>query len=107
VRSLRRTGLIDWKEGLAGEPEGMGRITSRGVDVIEGNATPPIAITIDRRQFSVHASSNVQIGEGNAQDINFTAEKIVASINSSTATPAEKEKAKSLFQFTSRYSAPR
>ncbi|MGP0059953.1 MAG: hypothetical protein ACLPID_11775 [Beijerinckiaceae bacterium] len=96
-QQLSQNGLIEWK-GLGGEPVGMGRITARGIDVIEGNAIAPIAITIDSRQFSVHGSSNVQIGDGNAQDIKLNAERIVAAINNSSATAEEKEKAKSIWQ---------
>jgi hypothetical protein len=94
---LAQSGLIEWK-ALAGESVGMGRITSRGIDVIEGNATAPIAITIDSRQYSVHGSTNIQIGEANAQGITFHTDKLIAAINNSTATNEEKEKAKSLLQ---------
>jgi hypothetical protein len=65
---------------------------------IEGNASPPIAITIDSRQYSVHGSSNVQIGERNAQNIAFNADKIIAAINDSQATVEEKAHAKSVIQ---------
>jgi ABC-type transport system substrate-binding protein len=75
-----------------GESQGFARITSRGIDVIEGNATSPFAINI------VHSSSNVQIGEGNAQSFTFSGEKIVGAINNSNATTTEQEKAKSLWQ---------
>jgi hypothetical protein len=97
-RQLAQSGLIEWN-GLGGDPaEGNGRITSRGIDVVEGNATAPIAITIDSRQYSISDSQNVQIGKGNAQGVTLNAEKIVAAINSWTATAQEKEEAKSLLQ---------
>jgi hypothetical protein len=97
-RQLAESGLIEWKGFLGPEVDGAGRITSQGIDVIEGNARPPIAITIDSRQYSVHGSSNVQIGEGNAQDITIRAEKVIAAINDSQATAEEKEHAKSVVQ---------
>jgi hypothetical protein len=97
---LAQSQLIDWRS-VGSEPMAMGRITSRGVDVVEGNATPPIAITIgtvESRQYSVHGSSNAQIGDGNVQDVTFRGERIIAAINNAEATEREKEKAKSLLQ---------
>jgi hypothetical protein len=96
-RHLGESNLIQWKPVL-GPRFGAGRITSEGIDVIEGNARPPIAVTIDSHQYSFHGSSNVQIGKGNAQNITFNADRIIAAINSSQAPSAEKEKAKSIFQ---------
>jgi hypothetical protein len=97
-RQLSESGLINWKVFSGPDFNGAGRITNLGVDVIEGNVKSPIAITIDGRQISVHGSSHVQIGDGNAQNITFTADKIVAAINSSQVPPGEKEKAKSIVQ---------
>jgi hypothetical protein len=62
-QQLAQGGLIEWKSN-PGAGFGMGRITNRGVDVIEGNAPSPIALTVDARQYSVAGSSNVQIGDG-------------------------------------------
>jgi hypothetical protein len=62
IDQLHQSGLIDVKRPLQGEPEGMGRITSLGVDVIEGNTKAPITISIDR-SISVSGSTNVQIGD--------------------------------------------
>jgi hypothetical protein len=94
---LHESGLIEWKTPARGLPEGMGRITNLGVDVIEGNSKAPIAISIDR-SISVSGSTLVQIGNENTQDIRIDADKIVAAINHSTATSTEKEDAKSLLQ---------
>jgi hypothetical protein len=96
-RQLGENGLIEWK-GVLGAIDGAGRITSQGIDVIEGNARPPIAITIDSQQYSVHGSTNVQIGKGNAQGITICADKVIAAINGSQATVEEKEKARSAVQ---------
>jgi hypothetical protein len=95
-RHLGESGLIEWKGFLGPEVDGAGRITSLGIDVVEGNTPAPIAITIDSRQYSVHGSSNVQIGEGNAQGITIRADKVIAAIDHSQATDEEKEKARSI-----------
>ena len=94
---LQQAGLIEWKTNSRGQPEGMARITGLGVDVIEGNAKSPIAITIDRR-VTITGSSHIQVGDSNVQDIHMNADKIVAAINSSAVTEAEKEEARSLLQ---------
>jgi hypothetical protein len=96
-RQLGQSMLIEWK-GLEGTTEGMGRITNIGIDVVEGNLKPPIAINVDSRQFTIHNSSNVQIGDGNAQDLSLAADKIVAAINGSSASEQEKAQARSLVQ---------
>jgi hypothetical protein len=94
---LQQFGLVEWKSvpGFAG---GWARITGPGIDVVEGNAKSPIAITTIDKSVTITGSRHLQIGDGNVQDINMNADKIVAGINSSTATEAEKEKAKSLLQ---------
>ena len=45
---LNQGGLIEVRRPYQEQPEGMGRITNLGVDVIEGNIKAPIAISIDR-----------------------------------------------------------
>ena len=60
---LSQVGLIEWK-GHIGMAAGMAKITARGIDVIEGTAKPPIAITVDARQISISGSANVQVGDG-------------------------------------------
>jgi len=92
---LDQNGLIEWQPYHEGV--GVGRIKSQGVDVIEGNAPPPIAISIDKR-ISISDSKHVQVGHGNTQDISFNAEKVVAAINRSSATVTEKEEAKTLLK---------
>lgn len=78
---LAESGLIEWKTPVAGTPEGMGCITARGIDVIEGTAAPPIAISIG--SVTVQHSRNIQIGTaGDASivtrrvDIGATAQEI-------------------------------
>jgi hypothetical protein len=61
-RQLDQNSLIEWKPHPGGSV-GMGRITSHGVDVIEGNAQPAIAVSIDKR-ISISGSKHVQVGDG-------------------------------------------
>lgn len=65
---LAEHGLLHWRslKGMTTEG-GMGKISARGVDVVEGTARAPIAITI--HTISVSQSSNVQIGDSNTQDV--------------------------------------
>jgi hypothetical protein len=90
---LAEHGLILWKEVVSDSRDGHGRITARGVDVIEGNLTPPIAIHVDR-SITVEGSSGVQIGDGNVQGI--TIGELAAAIGNSKATANEKAVAKGL-----------
>jgi hypothetical protein len=92
---LHQSGLIEFKP--MNPYGGAAQISNLGVDVIEGNAKPPIAISIDR-SISVSGSTFVQIGNDNTQDIRIDADKIVAAINHAAATSTEKEDAKTLFQ---------
>jgi hypothetical protein len=96
ARQLSQNGLIDWKE-LSGAGMGMARITAQGVDIVEGTRASPITIAINR-SINIHGSTNVQVGEGNRQEISIAGEKVIAAINNSTATAEEKEKAKSVLQ---------
>jgi len=67
---LGQHGLIQWKSlnSLTADG-GMGKITARGVDVIEGTAHAPITVTLHDHRISVNQSSNVQIGDSNTQDV--------------------------------------
>ncbi|NBV24683.1 MAG: hypothetical protein EBS05_22530 [Proteobacteria bacterium] len=96
---LSQHGLIDW-EGLTAGGRlvgGVGMIAADGVDVIEGNKVPPIAITvIDRTtSVSVNNSQNVIVGNGNTQTLTAEVAKIITAIDHSTASEAEKKEAKS------------
>jgi len=68
---LGQHGLIQWKSlNSFTSVGGMGKITARGVDVIEGTAHAPITVTLHDHSVSVNQSSNVQIGDSNTQDVN-------------------------------------
>ena len=70
---LAEHGLLHWRSlrGLTVDG-GMGNISASGVDVVEGTARAPIAITL--HTISVIQSSNVQIGDSNTQDVNVRIE---------------------------------
>jgi hypothetical protein len=97
---LKQQGLLEWK-GLRGsaprEIAGMGKITARGVNIIEGTAPRPSSIMLVQ-PISVHSSSNVQIGNSNIQGVHIDAEKLIAAINGSNAGEQEKAAAKSLLR---------
>jgi hypothetical protein len=70
---LGEHGLLHWRsvKGMTIEG-GMGKISAKGVDVVEGTAPAPIAITL--HTISVSQSSNVQIGDSNIQDVSVRLE---------------------------------
>ena len=80
-----------------GPSVGIGQITAEGVDVVEGNATAPISITFDHRStVSVTSSQNVQVGNNNIQSVAGQFQILLDAIDVSSATPAEKQEAKTL-----------
>jgi hypothetical protein len=94
-KQLAEHGLLEWNPVMGSGPNGMGHITASGVDVIEGNAQPPIAISIDNRSYSISHSVGVQIGDGNVQG-DVRVKMILDAVDRASATPAQKEEAKSL-----------
>jgi hypothetical protein len=64
---LSEHGLLQWEsaKGLT-TIGGMGHISARGVDVVEGTARSPITIILREQRISISQSSNVQIGDSNA-----------------------------------------
>jgi len=97
-KQLSEQGLIDFKAHSGTPAFGRARIKSFGVDVIEGNTAPPIAISIDN-SVSVHGSQNVQIGgQANVQNIKMDVEKMITLVDSSDASVHEKAEAKSLLK---------
>jgi hypothetical protein len=96
---LGEHGLIHWKSlGSFSAVGGMGKITARGVDVVEGTATAPITVTLHDHRISVSQSSNVQIGDSNTQGVKLRIDKLIAAIDHSEASYAEKAEAKSLLE---------
>lgn len=97
---LAEKSLIHWRRAGGRLAHGAGKITAFGVDVIDGNIESPIAIRLDLSQsYSVTDSTGVQIGQGNVQTtILIDIEKIMAAIDGSTVSEAEKAQAKSLLK---------
>ena len=85
---LHQCRLIDWKSlKTYTSVGGIGKITARGVDVVEGTAAAPIGLIIEQRNISITGSSNVQIGNANNQFVNAPLkscdlEKFVAELTS-------------------------
>lgn len=91
--------LIHWHPLKAvGHVGGMGRITAKGVDVIEGNTAPPITVTLHDHSISVIGSQNVQIGNANQQTVAIEIGKLANIIDSMNASDAEKKEAKGIIE---------
>lgn len=96
---LGEHGLIHWKSlSSMSAIGGMGKITAKGVDVVEGTAAAPITVTLHHHRISVSQSSNVQIGDSNTQGVKVRVDKLIAAIDHSEASDAEKADAKSLLE---------
>jgi hypothetical protein len=96
---LGEYGLIDWRPLKAiGHVGGMGRITARGVDVIEGNTTSPITVTLHDHSISVVGSHNVQIGNANQQTIALEIAKLADVVEGMNVSDADKKEAKGLIE---------
>lgn len=98
AEQLSQHSLIEFKM-LNRHLGGQARITAFGVDVIEGTARSPIAISIgDSQTINISNSSYVQVGDNNSQTINSGVHALIKTINESTASQAEKDEAKSLLK---------
>ncbi|WP_439401227.1 hypothetical protein ACNJYA_30665 [Bradyrhizobium sp. DASA03068] len=99
LRQLKEQGLIDFTPLSGGDSFfGRGNISSYGVDVVEGESTPPIAITVDN-SVNVHASQNVMVGgSSNTQTVTMNVEKLLNAVDQAQASATEKAEAKSLLQ---------
>lgn len=74
-------------------------ITARGIDVIESESSPDLRIDfMGNSAISVTGSSNVVIGNNNAQHIQQNFQEIIRAIDSSNATPEQKAEAKGLIR---------
>ncbi len=89
--------LIKWDRFIGGG--GVGIITVIGVDVIEGERTPGIAVQLVQHittNNNVSHSSNVIVGNNNSQTVVNAFEEILRAIESSSSDTASKAKSKSL-----------
>ena len=97
-RQLAEAGLINFKQ-VNRHIGGHATITAKGVDVVEGHATPGIAINIDQsRAINISSSSNVQIGDHNIQTIHAGVQALVEAIDAANADSSEKSEAKGLLR---------
>jgi hypothetical protein len=97
---LAQSNLIKWVPARAMGGiviDGMASISADGVDVIEETRQAPISITLHDRRITVSGSTNVQIGDSNSIQANINLSKIMEAIDQSSASPAQKEEAKSLW----------
>jgi hypothetical protein len=97
---LGEYGLIHWESmNTTTTVGGMGKITARGVDVVEGTVLAPITVALHDHSISVSQSSNVQIGDSNIQGVErLRIDKLIAAIDHSEASFTEKAEAKSLLE---------
>lgn len=96
---LSQKGLIKWTSATSMTGYGgFGRITAAGVDVVEGNVAPPIAIAFHQHGHTVMGSSNVQIGDQNTIISNAALDKFINAIDGSIASDEQKREAKSLIE---------
>jgi hypothetical protein len=97
---LAEHGLIEWQPirgsriGHLFTRGGLGQITAKGVDVIEGTTQSPISITLDHRQTVSISGSNNIVGDHNLMNV----EEISLAISHSNFSETEKAEAKSLWQ---------
>lgn len=97
---LSENGLVFWKplRTLAGVSAGVGNITARGVDVIDGDIPPPMTITLNDHSIKVSGSMGVIVGNKNSQTMSLDIGKIATAINHSNASEGEKQEAQTLLE---------
>jgi hypothetical protein len=84
---LAQTGLIEWKTSKSvGAVGGIGKITSAGIGVIEGNRPSPIALQL----------AKPLIARANVPNTPGSVDKALEAIDNSNASEAEKLAAKAL-----------
>lgn len=101
--------LLDWQSikssDYAGDSflEGIGKITSYGIDAVEGKPTPDIKVEFvqhtNNSTVNINNSANVIAGNSITGDNNtLTLSGLEKAIDSADATPQEKEQAKTLYR---------
>jgi hypothetical protein len=86
--------LLDWHPDYEG---GAGSITAYGVDVVEGQRSPDIAVQlVQHYTTNVTNSANVIVGNNNSQTVVNAFEEILRAIESSSSDTASKAQSKSL-----------
>ena len=96
---LEDKGLVkNWHRSSVGMGPnyGIGELTAAGSEVVEGVRESPFSLTFnDNKKINISSSENIQIGDNNTQHISTHVEQLLLSIESSSATPEQKEEAKS------------
>jgi hypothetical protein len=102
---LGELNYLDWESLKSSDYEGdyfrvgIGKINAYGIDVVEGNLTPAIKVEFvqhNNNTVTITGSTNVNniIGSNNT----LTLSELAKAIESATATPQEKEEAKTLLR---------
>jgi hypothetical protein len=93
--------LIDWHPLKGGDNKtltGYGRISRRGVDVIEGKEESSMIKIDQSRHFNVGTAHHSIFGDGNVQISSVTVGQIAQTIDQSTATKEQKDQARSVLK---------
>jgi hypothetical protein len=100
---LEQHGLIEWKPlrnfGLSGGgiAAAMGKITAKGIDVVEGEPFPNLRIEfVQNKNYTVTNSPGAVVGDNNVQQISTQLSNLAQLIDSANASPVEKNEAKGL-----------
>ena len=94
-KQLGDHGLIKWNPFIGGG--GVGIITAYGVDVVEGEKSPDIAVQlVQNYTTNVSNSANVIVGSNNSQTVVNAFEEILRAIEASLGDAASKAQSKSL-----------
>ena len=98
---LAQHGMLEWK-GLKGHgivKTGLGKINAFGIHVVEREATPDIKVEFVKNQtINITGSTNVVVGNNNAQTVTETARDLISIIESADATTDQKSEAKGLLR---------
>lgn len=94
-KQLGDHGLLDWHQTYE---SGAGSITTLGIDVIEGERQPEIALKLVQNftNNSITNSSNAIIGSNNSQSVSSALFDILRAIEESPSDDASKNHSKSL-----------
>jgi hypothetical protein len=102
---LGQYGLITWKcrrshgRGTYGAIlEGVGNITARGIDVVEGEAVSDLKVEFVQNNVTITNSPGVIVGDHNNQSIVHHVTELAKAIDASEATTEQKAEAKSLLR---------
>ncbi|PIG09612.1 hypothetical protein [Comamonas sp. 26] len=74
-------------------------ISALGIDTVESGSSPNLRINlVPQQNITISGSSNVIVGNNNKQSVNHSVQELARVIDSSTATPEQKEEAKGLLK---------